>query len=342
MSSTNNDKRIDWIDCSKGITILLVIFGHTISSGGSQLEQVLRGGIFSFHMPLFFILSCITFKLSTEGSQFVKKTEKACRHLVFTALILYGLRTLVNIVNNFHTIEWKGYIAEKINVLVYGSGSNVIVSGTVIPAFGMMWFFVVLFWGRTLFDYLHLKLKKIKFIVAILMSTMIGIVLGCVQWLPLSFDVALVVMPFFWFGDYLKHANLNRKRAAGCIVSLLIWGITFAMSYFIKNDYMELAGRRYPLFPLCYITAMAGTMFICYFSQYMLMLGGLAKPLVYIGRNSIYLYCVHAMDYVYGFIWSRTNSNIVNGMIRIVADVFMCVILVRVIKLIPLLRMRNK
>ena len=119
MSSTNNDKRIDWIDYSKGIAILLVIFGHTISSGGSQLEQALRGSIFSFHMPLFFILSCITFKLSTEDSQFMKKTEKACEHLVFTALFLYGLRLLINIINNFHTIEWKSYIAEKINVLGY-------------------------------------------------------------------------------------------------------------------------------------------------------------------------------------------------------------------------------
>ena len=72
------------------------------------------------------------------------------------------------------------------------------------------------------------------------------------------------------------------------------------------------------------------------------MLGSFAKPLVYIGGNSIYLYCVHTMDYVYGFIWSRTNSNIANGMIRIVADVFICVILIRVLKLIPLLRTRNK
>ena len=157
----------------------------------------------------------------------MKKTEKACRHLVFTDLILYGLRTLINIINNFYTIEWKSYIAEKINVLVYGSGSSVNLMGTVIPAFGMMWFFIVLFLGRTLFDYLHLKLKKIEFIATVLISTMIGIVLGYVQWLPLSFDVALAVMPFFWFGDYLKHVNLKRKRAAGCIVSLFIWGITF-------------------------------------------------------------------------------------------------------------------
>ena len=98
MGSTNSAKRIDWIDCSKGIAILLVIFGHTISNGGSQLEQALRGGIFSFHMPLFFILSCVTFKWSTDDSQFMKKTEKACRHLVFTALVHYKINNWPNII----------------------------------------------------------------------------------------------------------------------------------------------------------------------------------------------------------------------------------------------------
>ena len=48
--------RIEWIDFAKGLTILLVVVGHTISNG------LIRGSIFSFHMPLFFFLSGITLK----------------------------------------------------------------------------------------------------------------------------------------------------------------------------------------------------------------------------------------------------------------------------------------
>lgn len=81
MSSSNYKvKRVEWIDCAKGIAMILVIFGHTVLNWGSPLEQVLRGIIFSFHMPLFFILSCVTFQFSTDNSQFIKKTEKAFRH----------------------------------------------------------------------------------------------------------------------------------------------------------------------------------------------------------------------------------------------------------------------
>lgn len=330
MMYINDDKRIDWIDCSKGIAILLVILGHTTMSGGSPLEQILRGGIFSFHMPLFFILSCVTFKLSGDDSQFMKKTRKAFKHLIFSALILYGLRTLINIVNNFQSIEWKSYIAEKINVLVYGSGVNVNISNATIPAFGMMWFFVALFFGRTLFDYLHLRLTGTKYVLAIVMCTIVGVALGNIQWLPLSMDVALAAMPFFWFGNYLKKVDLSDKCILKCLIFLVVWGLTFAFSYFFAHDYMELAERRYPIFPLCYVTAITGTMFIAYFSQ--LASKFIARPFVYIGRSSIYFYCVHSMDYIYSFIWKKTDNNIVNGLIRIIVDVILGIILIECVK----------
>lgn len=50
-------KRIDYIDIVKGITIILMIIGHV-----SNIPTILRTFIFSFHMPLFFIISGYTFK----------------------------------------------------------------------------------------------------------------------------------------------------------------------------------------------------------------------------------------------------------------------------------------
>ncbi|MBF1069294.1 MAG: acyltransferase family protein, partial [Prevotellaceae bacterium] len=48
-------KRIEALDIAKGIGIILVIIGHMSSS-------YLRDWIYSFHMPLFFIISGICFK----------------------------------------------------------------------------------------------------------------------------------------------------------------------------------------------------------------------------------------------------------------------------------------
>lgn len=48
-------KRIEALDVAKGIGIILVIIGHLSSS-------YLHDWIYSFHMPLFFIISGICFK----------------------------------------------------------------------------------------------------------------------------------------------------------------------------------------------------------------------------------------------------------------------------------------
>ena len=78
--------RIDWIDCAKGIGIILVIVGHTVLNDNDALHQAIRGSIFSFHMPLFFILSAITYSSSTDRASFVRKQKNAFRHLIVPML----------------------------------------------------------------------------------------------------------------------------------------------------------------------------------------------------------------------------------------------------------------
>lgn len=43
-------KRLDWVDIAKGIAIILMVIGHEVEN------KSIYALIFSFHMPLFFIL----------------------------------------------------------------------------------------------------------------------------------------------------------------------------------------------------------------------------------------------------------------------------------------------
>lgn len=58
--TTDNNKRLDYLDVAKGIGILLVILGHC------QLGRIGRAHslIYSFHMPLFFFISGVCFLIS--------------------------------------------------------------------------------------------------------------------------------------------------------------------------------------------------------------------------------------------------------------------------------------
>ena len=66
--------RLKWADIAKGIGIVLVVWGH------SSLPFEFRKWVYSFHMPLFFILSGYFYKSQKYG---------------FTDFFLRKLRTLI-------------------------------------------------------------------------------------------------------------------------------------------------------------------------------------------------------------------------------------------------------
>lgn len=311
-------KRIEWVDCAKGIGILLVIFAHSISNSDTLIGYLLLGAIFSFHMPLFFILSAVTFRPSENMEQFVAKTKKAFRHLIVPALIIFLLRSIIGYFSAHMGIG--EYVKEKLLALLFASGVTVNIGETVISEFGMIWFFVALFLGRSLYDLLHLKLdKKILGIVTLVMSVA-GVVVSRYIWLPLSFDIVMAIMPLFYVGGYIKTLDISKNTVKYLILSLIIWLATFGIVYYFGHGFLELAARSYPLYPLCIVCAIAGTLFVSYFSQAMSSLGFLFKPLTLIGANSIYLYCVHAMDYLYEGVWMVTGNVFVHGIVRVIID----------------------
>lgn len=335
-------ERIKWVDAAKGIAILLVILGHTISEVGTLTEQTARALIFSFHMPLFFILSALTYQFSKSTQEYKTKLKKNFKRLIIPALVLYGLRILVYIVSDFSRIEWLNFAINRLNVLFWGSGSTVHLSGQNVFPFGMMWFFLVLFLSRSIFDFFYLRFSRLWFIISSVLFSFLGVGISYVCWLPLSLDVSFAVIMFLLFGYYLKSFDMSQKSRLRGAVCFIFWiGLLFSIVYF-THDYLELALRRYPIFPVCYITAFAGMMFIAYLCNWLVKFMKIVMPLLYLGKNSFWLYCVHAMDYIYIFLWDVSCNNFINGGIRILLDIFFCILLLETIKIIRFISRRGK
>ena len=67
MNRQQSDKRIEYIDIAKGIGILLVIIGHAFRDEmrmENNLAEFVYQLVYFFHMPLFFVISGLTFGLS--------------------------------------------------------------------------------------------------------------------------------------------------------------------------------------------------------------------------------------------------------------------------------------
>ena len=322
-------KRIDWIDLAKGLTIILVVLGH--STGNGLLGVIVHDVIYSFHMPLFFILSAMTCKLSISDDDFKYNTIKSAKHLLLPYAITHVIRILwVDDIAVFNSIDyWKSALF----TCIFSSGSNFDYYGIQVYSI-ISWFFCVLFFCRTIYDYIHLKIENENiFFICICMCSFMGEGIGIVQRLPFSIDIALASLLFLYFGRYLHSINVSEQP----FKKILLWGFIWVLTFFIiKPNFhdsivLAMAGRVYPLFPICFITGIAGTMIIVEFSAICCTaIKTLCKPMIYLGKNSLYLLCIHSLDEKIS-IYFESDSHLIMFIKRLVIDLLIFII-VMVIK----------
>lgn len=133
-------KRLDWIDIAKGIAIILVIVGHTVPN-----PSPLRHAIFSFHMPVFFILAGYTFRS--------KPWRELVSGSVLRLLVPYVVLALAWQVPTFLMSGAPltgSALTGGLEMLVFASGVDV--PGLGVAAVGMAWFLAALFTSRLLFN----------------------------------------------------------------------------------------------------------------------------------------------------------------------------------------------
>ena len=318
-------KRLEWIDLAKGITMILVIIGHTVHLG------LLRYVIYSFHMSLFFIVSGVTYRTSENTEMFKHKMKKSFRYLILPTIVIYLLQIIIEAILNFNKILWIDYFLTKTYIAIFASGYDIKFGSKTIVGIGAVWFFVVLFISKTLYDYLHLKLKQNIFIIVVLSLSVCGVVIGNLQALPLSFDIALAVLPLYLVGKYIQKNTPLIKNTIILSISLLIWALTFFLEYMVKKCSMEFTIRTYPLYPLCFLTAIAGSIFILSASISLLKIKSFLKPLIFIGKNSMYLFWVHIMDYLLKSVWDIEENLFLRVTVRIIIDILFFIVLMTIL-----------
>lgn len=131
----------------------------------------------------------------------------------------------------------------------------------------------------------------------------------------------------------MKRMDLTKSP----LKKALIWGVIWIVTLMITvpdweiRIYLELANRRYPLIPdLFYYSCgrndvvSANSVFIFCKAKH------LVKPIVFLGRNSLYLLCVHILDGNWEFVWHVEGHQFHTALRRCVADiiVFLVVMLV--------------
>lgn len=283
--SQQNPKRIEWIDFGKGLTVLMVVFGHVVLGlfeskrfeDSNQWLLFVTQVFYLFHIPVFYALSGFFFKPVADLKNYVKFVKQKT--------IILGIPYL------FYSIVQ--FILQKIGgATVRNAASFWDLVNIYQTPLGVSWYLYVLWWIYLVVAFLSIWIKSYRhlFIISIV-AYFISI------FTPVNIYVVQKILLwafFFLLGSWLKHSGIwkrlaNRWKLVSCItiisiaVFLICWQLT-SPTFYVSYDRPGVKGF---IFPFSVILAMA---------SYPILntVKGFGEYFRKIGRDSLVIYLLHA------------------------------------------------
>ncbi len=211
-------KRVDTFDIMKFFGIIMVIVGH--------MTHYFQGVIFSFHMPLFFIIAGYFYHAKGIKESF----SKDVKHLVFPYLL-----TALAIVLTYAAYS---FIKENVDMkywmiaMIYGSGSVNHSSPLLakVPAIGAIWFLLALFWCKNIYNVVC-HYSKMPLLVSLCLSGVAIVLDRYVVNLPFAILPGIGAMFFYGLGNFLKQkGGILKFNPFFGVICVLVWIVSFLTS----------------------------------------------------------------------------------------------------------------
>ena len=247
-------KRIDYIDTARGLSLLAVIVGHIIPIQAPSF-QFIGAFLYSFHLPLFFIISGFLFNPVYTPKEFIaKKIKGYIIPYVFCAAVISVCLILFRIVDSGTKNLWS-YITW-----------NVIYYFIVQMRFTALWFLTALFCAEIFLYFLFLACRQriaLVWYVAVIFG-MVFIIYNMkgMHYLPWNIDISFVVIPFLLFGYSLKQCDFFnrqevRKPFVPCLL-MLVGVVCVACNLFVTGGKcLDMFTGQYHCLPLVFIAAIS-------------------------------------------------------------------------------------
>lgn len=284
-------KRNPVFDVMKGIGIILMLIGYiaTISKG-------FRTFIFSFHMPLFFILAGYFCKPAEDRSELKSKIKKDARRLllpfVSTQLLLIAWTFVQYLFKDNPNMLIRAALS-----LLYGGNYETMTKwgGIEVDA---LWFLPALFMAKTIFNILLYKKPSTLFLLTSCIALSI-LATVCNRFIQVPWNIlqGLSVLVFVNLG-FLVHNPPRINQLWIIILSLCGWGLA------IHFANMDLNYCYYSCYPLNVIGAVGGTYTVYLISKLLCKCRLLAWPFIWCGTYSLVILCFHALERTSGFAYS--------------------------------------
>lgn len=275
------------IDILRGVTILLVVFGHVTRTA------LINQYIWSFHIPVFFVISGYLY-YPEKFSLFSEFFKKKFRGLTVPYLI-FGFLTFLYwllIESRFRGTDLNGW--EQLIGLFYGSRYK-----SFLEFNGPLWFIPCLFSMEVLFYFIEKMKKPLVILSACLILFIFGVFSKDIcPWLPFGLCAALIGIIFYGAG-YLLHCYSSFYVIKEQIISNKLTAIIFiivllAIQIIVVPYSNANLARLETGNPLVYLCLACLGVFIYWLISVLI---GKSKLLEWLGINSLVIFALHGPIY---------------------------------------------
>ena len=283
-------QRIAYIDLVKGIGILCVLLGHLIPN-----DNIVKPAIYSFHMPLFFIVTGILLKKESIKSKASKKLRQ-----IILPYIVWGL-------------IFSSFSFSKLALILYGTNESLIIAGSN----GMLWFLVASFFAGIIASF-FINIKYIRESAIGQVSVTVGLfgVSVClseiheiinirehIMGLPVSLDVSILGATFVLYGFFLQKfvlpnvKKLEIKKRLLISTALLTVGIVIAKDNRGSLGYQQMATYNVGnpvIFTVMAILICTSLIIICETVMRLSIANTIiVRAIIWMGKNSMIIFIIH-------------------------------------------------
>lgn len=283
--------RLMYIDIARGIAILFVIIGHMNQFYRDNLgmpHPKMLAFIYTFHMPLFFIISGILFsEKSFRETSFSKFLIKKIKSLIVPYLFLDITGGIYNVLSS-SLVNFSAIKMVVINTLTFHNN------------IGADWFLFALFIGELgLYLFLRYYRPIYKYFVWIPFFLIDIYYPFSIYWINVTVR-GIIAFTFILLGYLFKEYYKNdiNKRWDAIILSFFL---TYSVSIF--NGQIDIWGGSIGSPVLCLVGGLAGAYCIIGVSKNIT-----SRMLVFIGQNSVTMMGTHMIIIV--LIWSLLTKTV--------------------------------
>lgn len=271
------NQRITYIDVLKGIGIICIVIGHII-----PYESFFHIWIYSFHVPIFFILSGIL--LNNKQEEIINKDLKKNIIKRFKSLIYpYITFSVIVIMKSFLKYIMMGNVAEFIE--------NILKTIT-LYGYGTLWFLPVLFFSEILFIK-FIKQKQIMKIITFLVicvEIILFYIFDFENYILFFINRICIAFLFIGVGYFITKIEVIINKKILLVMSYLM--MIIIIPFVMINGNCDLHLNKFNNIVLYFLNAILNSLSLIYIFKYTI---NKSRILEFCGKNSLIIMTTHSI-----------------------------------------------